>query len=124
MNHTGEQFVNNAKQRCSEISRDLSRTCMAGQDHREERTSSREIASLRDVYVDDLAILVDRPVHVPPHPCDLDIGFVNEPAVTDTVTAGSRGVDQQGCEALYPPVDRDVINIDPAFSKKFFYIAV
>jgi hypothetical protein len=35
----------------------------------------------RDQHVDDLPVLVDRPVHVPPHPIDLDVRLINEPPV-------------------------------------------
>ena len=82
------------------------------------------IVRSRDVHVDGLAVLVDRPVHVPPHTRDFHIGFVNEPAVTNTVTARASRVDQQRCEALNPPVDRDVININPAFREEFFHVTI
>ena len=124
MHRARQQLVNNAKQRRGEIGRDLLRTFVAGQDHREERTSRSEVAPFRHVHVDDRAVLVDRPVHVPPNPCDLDIGFVNEPAVTDAVTTRFRGVDEQRCEALHPPVDRDVIDTDPAFREEFFDVTI
>jgi hypothetical protein len=97
---------------------------MAGQDHREERSGGGEVVSFRDVHVDDLAVLVDRPVHVPPNTCDFDVGLVNEPAVADTVTARPRGVDEERCEELHPPVDRDVIDVDPTFCEKFFDVTV
>jgi hypothetical protein len=38
--------------------------------------------------------------------------------------AGSRRVDQQRCEALDPPVDGDVVNVDAAFGQEFFHISV
>jgi hypothetical protein len=34
------------------------------------------------------------------------------PTIPDSVPAESGNVDQQWCEAPYPPVDRDVINLD------------
>jgi hypothetical protein len=97
---------------------------VAGQDHVEERASRREIASFRHVHINDLAVLIDRPIYVPPNTSDFDVGLINEPAVTNTVTTRPRGVDDQRCEALHPPLDRDVIDIDPAFCEDFLHIAI
>jgi hypothetical protein len=60
---------------------------MAGQDHREECSCRGQIASFRNVYVDDLAVLVNRSIYVPPNTRDFHVGLINEPAVTNTVTA-------------------------------------
>jgi hypothetical protein len=67
---------------------------MIRQNHRKERSCRGQIVPPRDVYVDDLAILIHRPVHIPPNTSHLDIGLVNEPAVTDTVATRPRGVDE------------------------------
>src|SRR5450631_2820881 len=45
--------------------------------------------SRRDVHVDHLAVLVDRPVHVAPNAADLHIGLVDEPSATHRVPARS-----------------------------------
>jgi hypothetical protein len=42
----------------------------------EESARSRGVPPLRDVHVDDLPVLVDRAVHVPPGTGDLHIGLV------------------------------------------------
>jgi hypothetical protein len=63
-------------------------------------------------------------VHVPPHSGNLEIGLINEPAIPDTVATRSSCFDEFWCEALYPPVDGDVIDLDTAFSKEFLDIAV
>jgi hypothetical protein len=55
--------------------------------------------------VNDLAVLVNRPVQVHPASGDLEIGLVHEPAVSGDVPARPGGVDQLGGEPLYPPVD-------------------
>jgi hypothetical protein len=44
--------------------------------------------------------------------------------VTDTVTTRPRCVDYERGEALHPPVDRDVIDVDAPFGEEFFNIAV
>ena len=45
----------------------------------EEPGGGRDVASLEDV----LAVLVDCSVHVTPYSCDLDVGLVDEPAVSE-----------------------------------------
>jgi hypothetical protein len=55
---------------------------------------------------------------------DFDVGLINEPAVPDTVSAWSRRVDEQWCEALSPSIDRDVVDLNPAFGGEFFDVAV
>lgn len=32
----------------------------------------------------------------------------------------ARGIGQEWCEALYPPVDRDVVNLDATLTEEFF----
>jgi hypothetical protein len=59
---------------------------------------------VRVLGVGDLAVLLNRAVHVPPHAGDFDVGLVNEPTPADGVAARSRRVDQQRSEALHPPV--------------------
>jgi hypothetical protein len=46
----------------------------------------------RHEHVDNLPILVDRPVHIPPHAVDLHIRFIDEPAVTRRVPGEPGGV--------------------------------
>ena len=77
-----------------------------------------------DKHVDDLPELVDRAVHVAPPAGDLHIGLVHLPAVTDGVAAGPGSLGQQRREPLDPPVDRDVVDLDPALGKELFDIAV
>jgi hypothetical protein len=36
----------------------------------------------RHEHVDGLPVLIDRPIDIPPHAVDLDICFIDEPAVT------------------------------------------
>ena len=82
------------------------------QDRVEEPSRRRSVASLRHVHIDDLTVLIDRPVDVPPLTGDLDVGLVHEPPITHRVSAWPGRVDQYWCEALDPAVDGDVINLD------------
>jgi hypothetical protein len=74
--------------------------------------------------LDDLAVLVDCAVDVAPHTSHLHIGFVDKPAITNTVTTRPRCVDHERSEALHPSVDGDVVDLDAALGEKFFDIAV
>jgi hypothetical protein len=71
----------------------------------EEGTRGGDVATLRDVHVDHLALLVDRPVDVGPDPGDLDVGLVDEPAVPGQVPDRPGRVNQQRCEPLRPPIE-------------------
>jgi hypothetical protein len=90
----------------------------------EELVGGRGISPSGDQHVDDLAELVDRSVDVAPLPCHLHIGFIDLPAVTDGVPTRPGGLGQQWREPQYPPVDRDVVNLDPALSEELFDVAV
>ena len=115
MEHFWEKVVDDAQQRCSQISRDLSWPVAACQHRLEEPCSGIDVAAFRDVHIDDLAVLVDRSVHVPPHTSHPDVGFVDEPAITDTMPARPSRIDDQRGEALHPPINRHVINVDTTF---------
>ena len=69
-------------------------------------------------------MLVDGAVDVSQFPGDFDVGFVDEPASTDSVAAGSGGIDQQRSEALDPLVDRDVIDLDATLDQELFNVAI
>jgi hypothetical protein len=77
-----------------------------------------------DEHVDDLAELVNRPIHIPPLPGDKHIGLVHLPAVADGVPAGASGLGQQRRDLLDPPVDRDVVDLDPALGEELLDISV
>ena len=70
-----------------------------------------------DQDVDDLPVLVDGPVDVAPDSVDLHVGLVAEPPVAWGVAAEPGGVGQQWGEALHPPVDGDVVDLDAAFEQ-------
>jgi hypothetical protein len=122
--HFWEQVVEDAQQRCSQICGDLLRPVTAREHYLEEPCSGIDVAAFRDVHVDDLAVLVNGAIHVPPHTSHPDVGFVDEPAITNTVPARPSRVDDQRGEALHPPINRHVINVDTAFREQFFDVTV
>ena len=87
-------------------------------------TRCNEAATFRPQNLDDLAALIDRAVHRAPHTGHLHRGFIDVPAITNTATTRPRHVDHERGEALHPPVNRDVNDLDAAFGQEFFNIAV
>jgi hypothetical protein len=77
-----------------------------------------------ETNVDDLAELVDRAVDVAPLACDLDIGLVDLPAITDGMATGPGSLGEQRREPLHPPVDRDVVDLHAAFGQQLLHVAV
>ena len=90
----------------------------------EEPARSLRVTLDRHEHVDDLPVLVNSPVHIPPHPGHFHVGFVDEPAVPDTVPTRTRGLDQYRREALHPPVQGDVVDHDSAFRERLFEITI
>ena len=90
----------------------------------EERPSGSQVTPGGQPYVDDLPILVDRPLQVRPPAVDLDVGLVNEPAVTRHVTACSCRFDELRCESLDPPVNGDVIDRDTTLGEQLLDVPV
>src|ERR1035441_154420 len=56
---------------------------------KQEPRRSLGMASLRHEHVDDLAVLVDSPVDIPPAAGDLHVGLVNEPTVAGAMPTWS-----------------------------------
>jgi hypothetical protein len=59
----------------------------------EEPASGDQIPFLSDQHVNDLPKLVNRTVQIDPLPGDLDIRFIDEPAIARHVPAGSCRID-------------------------------
>jgi hypothetical protein len=97
---------------------DLDGSGTEGQRAGEERPRSRAIATLGHDHIDHLAMLVDRTVEVGPAAGDLDVGLVDEPAITGGMAARASGVDELRGEGLNPTVDRHVIDLDAALGKQ------
>jgi hypothetical protein len=68
--------------------------------------------------------MIDCSVHVAPLPCDLHIGVIHGPAISYSVPAGPGDLGQQRREPLHPPVDSDVVDLDPSFSEQLLDVAV
>jgi hypothetical protein len=66
-------------------------------------------------HVDDLPVLVDRPVDVAPHAVDLDLRFVDVPSIAGRLAAEPGGVGQQRGEPPHPPVHGHLVDFDPSF---------
>jgi len=90
----------------------LARVTVNSQGGGEERARGGGVSSLRDVHVDHLLMLVDRPVEVGPDPRDLDVGLVDKPPIPGQVPSRPGRVDQQRGELLHPPIERDVVDLD------------
>ncbi len=94
VNRLGDQLIDNAKQGRSQIGGDFSGPPVVAKGGGEEPCSGSDVTSFRHVHVNDLAVLIECSVHIAPDTGDLDVGLVHEPPVADTVTAGSRRVDE------------------------------
>jgi len=90
----------------------------------EEPTSGRRIPPHGEEHIDDLAELIDRSIHIPPAAGDLHVGLIHPPAISHGMPARAGGFGQQGREPLHPPVDSDVVDIDPALGEQLLNVAV
>ena len=77
---------------------------------------------LGDENVGDLAALVHRPVHAPPHAVHQHIRLINEPAVTRGMPSRAGRIDQLRREALHPPEQREVIHVDTALGEELLQV--
>jgi hypothetical protein len=99
------------------LGRDLRRSHAYGERPSEEGPGSRQIPPCRKHDVDDLAVLIDRPLQVGPPPGDLHVSFVDMPPVAGQAAAGAGCLDELGSEPLDPPVHRHVIDLNAAFGE-------
>jgi hypothetical protein len=120
----GDQLGDDVRQRRGPVGDDVIRFAVRGERGREEPARRGDIAAFGDQHVDDLAVFVDGLVHVTPDTGDLDVGLIDEPARADRAAAWSRCVDQQRREALHPPKQGDVIDVDAALREELLEIAV
>ena len=109
MKRAGQQLDDRPRERRSPVGHDLFGCAVSVERGCEEPSGRVEVATWRDVDVDDLAVLIDCQVDVPPPARDLHIRFVDEPTVPYCVAAGERCVDEQGGEALDRPVEVGVV---------------
>ena len=107
------------------IGRDLDRRDLGHADGSlEEPAGGLGVAPRGDKHIDDLPELVDRSIDVAPLSGNLHVRLVHLPAISHAMPAGPGGVDQQRREPQHPPLDRDVVNLDPALGEEFFDVAV
>jgi hypothetical protein len=92
-------------------------------DH-EEPSSRPGVAPWRDAHVNDLAVLVDRPVDVAPPARGLHVRLVHELAIADRVPIRTRRADKQRREALHSPIQGDIVNLDPTLSEELIDLPV
>ena len=90
----------------------------------EERSGCGDVGASGDENVDDLAVFVDRPLHVAPHAGDFDVSLIDEAPPADRMPTRSRRVDEQWRETLNPPKQRHVIDIDAALGEELLEVAI
>jgi hypothetical protein len=91
---------------------------------REKSTGGRQIPPEGYQHVDDLAILIDCPVQVPPLPGDVYIRLVSKPAISRDMPARAGRLDEQWGKPLYPPVHGHVIDGDATLGQQFFDVSI
>ena len=104
-----QQVLDHVRQRRGLVGDDLFWFTVTRDRSAEELARRGNIATGRDVDVDDLAVSVDSAIHVAPHTSDLDVGLVHEPASPDGMSARSRRVYQPRCELMRPGSRRDLV---------------
>ena len=119
-----DELIDRSPQSWRSVGHDLHRCVVCVEHSREEPSCRSGVAPRGDVDVDDLAVLVDGAVDVPPPAGDLDVGLVHEPTITNAVTAGPCGIREQRREPLHPPVHGDVVELDPTLGQEFLDVAV
>jgi hypothetical protein len=90
----------------------------------EESPCGGGVALFGQQHVDNLPVLVDRPVEEPPSAGDLDVGLIDEPPVPGGAPDRAAGVGEQWGEPLHPPVDRDVVDVDTTLGQQLLHVAV
>ena len=120
----GHQFIEHARVGRCPIRGHLARWQAMFEGLGEEPASGCQVSLRRHQDIDDLAVLVDRPVQADPSSSDLDILLIREPSIPRSVSAGSCRVDQQRGESLHPSINRDVINSNAPLDEQFFDVAV
>ncbi len=90
----------------------------------EERLGCSAVVPTAQVHIDDLPVLVNRPVEGVPVLHNLDIRFVHTATTTYPRTVCLRGCDEARCESPDPLVDRTWIDGDAALSQPRDHISI
>jgi hypothetical protein len=69
-------------------------------------------------------VLINGPEHVAPLAGDLHVGLVDIPTVADRAPTGHGRIREEWREALDPPVDGDVVDVDPTLTEQLLDIAI
>jgi hypothetical protein len=97
----GDQLVQGPRVGRGAVGGDLGRDRRGAQCAGEEPPGGRRGAALGQHHIDDLAVLVNRPVQVRPPASDLDVGLVCEPPASGCMSAESGRLDELGSEPLH-----------------------
>lgn len=106
----GDQLIEHPGISGRPVGGDLGRDRASAKRPGEEPPGGGQVPPGRQQDVDDLAMLIRRPVQVSPPAGDLHVRLIGEPAVTGSVAARPGGLDELRGEPLHPPVDGDVIH--------------
>jgi hypothetical protein len=90
-----DELIDDGAQRPGPIGDHLGRLAVSTQGRHEEPPSGPGVAPRRDIYVDDLAVLVDGAVDVASPAGDLHVGLVYEPTVADRMSARSGSIGKE-----------------------------
>jgi hypothetical protein len=118
----GHELVNDRQQAPGPVCHDLDRLAMLAERRREEPSGCAGIAKCR--YVDDLAVLIDRPIDVPPPAGDLHRGLIDVPTVPERVATGPGCVGEERGKSLHPPLHGHVVDLDSPLGQELFDVAV
>ena len=119
-----QQFIKDPRVGRRPISAHLDWVWAVGEGTGKGSASGRQIPLLGYQDIDDLAILIDRPIQINPAPGDFDIDLIDEPPITRRMPTGPRRINQQRSEPQHSPVDRDMIDRDTPFGQQLFDVAV
>jgi hypothetical protein len=93
---SGHQLVEHTRIGRCFVRRHRARVCAVIESLGKELAGGRQVTILRHQYVDDLAILVDRPVQVDPAPGNLHIRFVDNHRKPGTCRQGRAALINNG----------------------------
>ena len=119
-----QEFRNDSDQGVGSIGGDFSRLAVGGDRTGKERCRSLQVTLLGQEHVDDLSVLVNCSVDVPPRPGDLHVGLVDEPVTTDAVATRPGRVHQQRREPLDPSIQGHMVDVDTPLGEEFLQIPV
>jgi len=91
---------------------------------RKEGPRGNTVATLREQDVDDLTGLINRPVELGAAAGHLDIGLIDEPAISGSRAGMASDVDELRRECVHPAVDRLMTDSDTTLGQQLRHVAV